>query len=377
MIYMRILMKTFSKKHTFYCFLYAAWIVLLIYNSFPDQQGTDYYPVKVCTENMLKGENIYSEKITALVADNWDVVAKDKTQVPPYCNYPLPFYSVTSFFILMPDTLELSAWFLCFLFLPLLNTLVCIKFTNKPIPHFLPFVFYPLYHASGIKTSSIVWIDLILITILLFEKWIKIKATDKTSKDNLLLIMLSLLSSAVSFKPQVGAFFSLYCIYKILRIGNIRERILCIFFATFIPLITLLISPFWISDWLHTVSLYSSTLQLKHVFDPINGSALLLILMLIFKIKEPFLIITYFHFIVFPSNDIYCANIFVCAFRYFNTKVSLVTAFASWLMPVLLIYPNSEFGLLTFIYIPFFIILFYEQIALWLNAQRYMSLKST
>jgi hypothetical protein len=137
------------------CFVF--WLAALVYCSFPDAQYTDFYPLWFGMRALLAGQDPYSASVCNALRESWLVVRTH--QVSAVVAYPLPWLVFLAPFALLPLSWAGPLWFvlsvgLALTGLWLLTNEVCQERPQKLL-FLLPVLSYPLFHASVIKTSSV------------------------------------------------------------------------------------------------------------------------------------------------------------------------------------------------------------------------------
>jgi hypothetical protein len=275
--------------------IFLVWAGLVCYLSFPDPQGTDFFPVWTCSRAVLVGEDPYSTSMTEKLSDTWDIVRKKRAQVAPVCAYPLPFYLITLPFGALPFAASLTLWFALSLATPIVFILFRNTCTRLP---WVPLLFYPLFHGALLKTSSVLWVGFFAGAIFLLL--------------NKQLLWAALLAGIASAKPQIGAMLFLYSLVLFSRVeARTRTWPVIILFSPWIA--SWIYDPTWLKRWFVMLQSYEDKAVL---FSFLSSTALIPLIALssyVFYKISPFAAVAAVQFLIFPINDLYsCLPIMLC-----------------------------------------------------------------
>lgn len=302
--------------------LYTAAAYLL---SFPNPQGTDFYPIRIGTEQLLSGNSPYSEETSNHLKSNWDV-AKSGTQVAALVAYPAPFLVALSPIIALPPAYISLGWF-CLMSVALGFALY--KTSRNYADVCTALLFYPLFHAFTLQTSSMLWLAILLLCLF------NVKERSP--------VFLGLLLALLPLKPQVGLLFFPIAIYYCWR-ENRRALAWMCSWSILIWSVSFALLPDWIGQWLRAVEQYqeqAANLNVSYMF------AILLVL----GIGLPLPAFTALASLaIFPLNDIYSTILLCVFFRAYPYNPMLMSALSLGMISAP--YPNSAYALVVFVWIP-------------------------
>ena len=270
-----------------YFVLFLAWTSVVCYCSFPDPQGTDFYPIWTCSNAIVMGADPYSTFVNNKLSNTWEVVQKKQAKVAPICAYPLPFYLITLPFGLLPFAVSFALWFALSLSVPLV-----FLFLRSKRPSFLwvPLLFYPLFHGATLKTSSVLWVGFFALALfLLSEKKFCFAA---------------LVAGIASAKPQIGALLFVYSLVIFIRLEAGKGRWpLILLFSPWI--ISWIYDSTWLERWFAALQSYESgavhfPFLPWEVLIPVGAVSVY-----VFSKLSPVAGIAAAQFLVFPVNDLY------------------------------------------------------------------------
>jgi len=304
-----------------------SWYSLFVWLAFPDPQGTDFYPLYVAATALLHGFNPYSAEVSQMIADSW-WVAQGSYQVALSVAYPLPFLLLMLPFSLFPVELSATVWCMLLLALSILSFRLVAR---DNLTTLLPFVFYPLFHAAVLKTSSLLWFAFLMYTVFGFRS------------RSPLLVGLSM--SLLTLKPQVGGLF-----FVVLMLLSFRERRKVFWYSCFFTAVlwglSFILSPDWVVHWLDALTQYQQSV----VQAELPASAFLLLL---FSVVLPWQIpVAFLQSCIFLLNDLYSSLPLLVAWGVFKPRVALLGCALSWLAPLLFSTPNNTVALWLLVFVP-------------------------
>lgn len=286
------------------------WAALLTVSSFPDEQGTDFFPVYIAARSLTSGSSPYSDEVTSQIRNEWKVSRTH--HVAPLVAYPLPALFPILPFAMLPLPPAATVWFL-FLVVVLAAFILASRLDTLSLVAIL--AYFPLIHALILKTTSVLWFALAALAIWRFDSCKALQA-----------LGIVLLPA----KPQSGLLFAFYGMRKRSKIFRWYVGALaCVIWGG-----AFLLDPGWITAWLNRVHDYSK-LATTASFLP-WGLALLPLTW-----GLPLATIALAQVIIFPINDLYCALPLMLGWLAFKPIICLIGASISLLGPIMFVDPNS------------------------------------
>jgi hypothetical protein len=330
------------------CFVF--WFAALVYCSFPDAQYTDFYPLWFGMRALLAGQDPYSASVCNALRESWLVVRTH--QVSAVVAYPLPWLVFLLPLALLPLSWAGPLWFvlsvgLALTGLWLLTHEVCQERPQKLL-FLLPVLSYPLFHASVIKTSSVLVLG---ITALLL--W-----ADKKNYR----VLCGLAMVVALCKPQMSLVFAGYVLLRHLRRD---KRILGVFLIGFLVFWggTLFIQPNWVQAWLQVLAQY--------LRDSVNFSLLpqgLAAVAVMFLLRAPVLAqLALLQVVIFPANDIYCTLPLIIGWLSLNSNYTALGVAMAWVAPMIYPFPNNLGTIWALIILPYVLFALFLKALPWLR----------
>jgi hypothetical protein len=91
--------------------VFCLWLSLVYFQAFPDPQGTDFFPLWVGAQEIVKGGNPYAPATLESLRKNWSVA--QLLHVSDAIAYPLPVLVLIAPLTILPLELAVYFGFLC------------------------------------------------------------------------------------------------------------------------------------------------------------------------------------------------------------------------------------------------------------------------
>jgi hypothetical protein len=305
------------------------WLLTYVSRTYPDPQGTDLYPLYSAASALFNGHDPYSPGFTKWLKQTWGV--SQYTHVASVIAYPLPFLIFITPITLFPLYIAIHIW-------NAISVLMAMQIArhskNFILGIFSLLMFYPLFHALVIKTSSVIWVGIAGYCLLLLEK--------KQSP-----FFLGILLAILPLKPQAGLIFSLYIIFDAIKTKTYIVLISAIFTSIVLWGASFLIDPHWFSKWLINIDLYKTQTEIVS-FLPYG---LLVILLSARTSLLTFIAVS--QVVLFPINDIYSVLPLILPMMKFAPPMQAASSFFSLFLAIFMGFPNSYHYILAAVIMPF------------------------
>lgn len=278
--------------------LVALWVLAVCYVTLPDAQGRDFYPIRVALETITHGESPYSAEVRDHLKNTWWV--SSVAQVAPVVAYPLPALLPLLPFALTPESIMTPVWLS---FMLVLLSFAAWKTRNDATDVLCVMLFFPVLHAAWLKTSSLIWLSLVLLALFRTEK-------RQTMPLGLTLALLPL-------KPQMGLMFLPLAIQKAWHHQR-KALYWAAGFGVALPAISFALVPDWLVEWMDALKLYNAEVQTVPslmAFAPVA--------ILAFRVLPLSAVLAAATLAVFPMNDLYCCMLALIFWRAFAPRVAL------------------------------------------------------
>lgn len=293
------------------------WLLTYVSHTYPDPQGTDFYPLYSAASALFSGNDPYSAEFTKWLKQTWEVA--QYTRVASVIAYPLPFLIFIAPITLFPLYIAIHVW-------NTISVLMAIQIArhskNFISGIFSLLIFYPLFHALVIKTSSVIWVGIASYCLLLLEK-------------KQFPIILGILLAILPLKPQVGLIFFLYILFDTVKTKNYIALISAIFTSVVLWGASFLMDPNWLSKWLINIDLYKTQTEIVSFFP--YG----LIVLLLSSRTSLLSFIAVAQVVLFPINDIYSVLPLIVAMMKFAPTMQAASSFFSLFFAMFMNFPNS------------------------------------
>lgn len=318
-----------SPQQTIYAGIIVLWLAGIIYRSFPDPQGTDFYPLWVGAQELVHGGDPYGNETAELLRKVWRVKLNG-VQAADVVGYPLPVLLFIAPLTIFPLELAVFVWFL--LLLASVAIFASEVGGRRLETIVIPLLSYPLVHALTIKTSAVLWLG--LVGLLAY-------AIRKNS-----ITIAGLCIALLPGKPQSGLLFSIVALLWAAR----HNQVIVLSASAWVLLLwggSWAIVPDWPWSWWSNVQIYRQQVALVWLLP--EG----LLLLLFSRYLSAQALTAVAQVIAFPLNDIYSSLPLLVGWLETGGWLARITVVCSWLAVVFFPNPNHPVALWTTVLLPY------------------------
>jgi hypothetical protein len=302
------------------------WLALILFRSFPDPQGTDFYPLWIGAQAVARDADPYSPETRAFLRTTWTVA--QRVQVSDAIAYPLPALLILTPLTVLPLNAAVMVWFVILI----ASVAVFILAFDFKLTWIAPLLSFPLMQAVTIKTSAVLWLGLIgLLIIAIKRKWP---------------VIVGLCIAILPAKPQAGLIIAL-----VASIYELRQDCRVLYWACVWGLLlwggSLILHPLWVIGWWEAVHRYREQVLLVSLLPEA-------LLIPIFSRNLSWLAIAAaVQAVSFPLNDIYASLPLLVGWMEMGGVFAIVGIGTSLSAPLLFEHPNQPLALWLMVLVPY------------------------